>query len=68
MDERLRLVPKVGGGSEFRIKETDLADMGPEKLAAELAARGFSPEDLGPAKPQPHKKQWIIPVRKGGDE
>jgi hypothetical protein len=68
MDDRVRLVRKVGGGSYFRITEPDLETLGMAGLVAELEARNMTADDLGTPKLYPLRREWRIAIRKGHDE
>ena len=64
MDERVKLVAKVQGGHEIRIKAADLDDLGQDGLASELKSQGFGPHNLGDPVFMKYRNSWVIPVRR----
>lgn len=66
MDDRMRLVRKVSGVTEFRISFQDAAEMGQDGMANVLMAQGFGPDQCG--RPKKTSRGWAIPVRTETDE
>lgn len=48
VDERVRLVQKVGGGREIRVLASDLDAMGRDAFYGVLMDMGFGPNDFFP--------------------
>lgn len=65
-DDRVRLVRKVNGNQEVRIKTVDLLDLGPAGVFAVLEEHGITAGDVG--SPVQKAGHYVIPIRKGQDE
>jgi hypothetical protein len=64
VDERVRLVQKVGGGREIRVLASDLDAMGRDAFYGVLDGMGFGPADLGePRALRSHPAEFRIIVK-----
>jgi hypothetical protein len=61
-DERVKLTRNMQGGTEIRVNQSVINEMGPDWLANELHDRGFVPTDFGQYVTR--GSTVIIPIRK----
>jgi hypothetical protein len=64
VDERVRLVQKVGGGREIRVLASDVNAMGREAFSSTIEAMGIDLADLGePRALRSHPAEFRIIVK-----